>query len=127
MILSLLPVGIGTLWVTGFMGWTHLAFNPANIMMLPLVIGIGVTNGIHMLNRYAEERSPGIFSKSTGKAVLVSGPNTIVGFGSLILGDHQGIQSLGWIMATGTAACMLAALTSLPAILTLRERWSSTR
>ncbi len=53
-ILSLIPVGIGTLWVTGFMGWTHLAFNPANIMMLPLVIGIGVTNGIHMLNRYAE-------------------------------------------------------------------------
>ena len=126
-LLSLLPVGIGTLWVTGFMGWSHLAFNPANIMMLPLVIGIGVTNGIHMLNRYAEERSPGIFSKSTGKAVLVSGLNTIVGFGSLILGDHQGIQSLGWIMATGTAACMIAALTSLPAILTLRERWSATR
>jgi hypothetical protein len=126
-ILSLLPVGIGTLWVTGFMGWTHLAFNPANIMMLPLVIGIGVTNGIHMLNRYAEERSPGIFSKSTGKAVLVSGLSTIIGFGSLILGDHQGIQSLGWIMATGTAACMIAALTSLPAILTLRERWSTTR
>jgi uncharacterized protein len=125
--LSLIPVGIGTLWVTGFMGWTHLAFNPANIMMLPLVIGIGVTNGIHMLNRYAEERSPGIFSKSTGKAVLVSGLNTIVGFGSLILGDHQGIQSLGWIMATGTAACMIAALTSLPAILTIRERWTSAR
>lgn len=118
-LLALLPVAIGTLWVVGFMGWTHLNFNPANIMMLPLVIGIGVTNGIQILNRYAEERIPGIFSKSTGKAVLVSGLNTIIGFGSLILGDHQGIQSLGWIMATGTAACMVAALTSLPAILTI--------
>ncbi len=59
--------------------------------------------------------------------MVVSGLNTIVGFGSLILGDHQGIQSLGWIMATGTAACMIAALTSLPAILTLRERWTATR
>ena len=118
-LLALLPVGVGTLWVVGFMGWTHLSFNPANIMMLPLVIGIGVTNGIQILNRYSEERIPGIFSKSTGKAVLVSGLNTIVGFGSLILGDHQGIQSLGWIMATGTAACMVAALTSLPAILTI--------
>ncbi len=118
-LLALLPVAIGTLWVVGFMGWTHLSFNPANIMMLPLVIGIGVTNGIQILNRYTEERIPGIFSKSTGKAVLVSGLNTIIGFGSLILGEHQGIQSLGWIMATGTAACMIAALTSLPAILTI--------
>lgn len=121
-LLSLVPVAIGTLWVTGFMGWSGLAFNPANIMMLPLVIGIGVTNGIQMLNRYAEEGDPAILSKSTGKAVLVSGLNTVAGFGSLILADHQGIQSLGWIMATGTAACMVAALTFLPAVLTLFER-----
>lgn len=121
-VLALVPVAIGTLWVVGFMGGAHLAFNPANIMMLPLVIGIGVTNGIHILNRYAEEHTASLFSKSTGKAVLVSGLNTIVGFGSLILGEHQGIQSLGWIMATGTAACMIAALTFVPAVLTLMER-----
>jgi hypothetical protein len=120
-VLSLIPVGIGTLWVVGFMGATDLAFNPANIMMLPLVIGIGVTNGIHILNRYAEEQNPGILAKSTGKAVLVSGLNTIAGFGSLILAEHRGIRSLGWIMLTGTAACMIAGLTFLPAVLALRE------
>ena len=42
-ILSLLPVGIGTLWLVGLMGWLKIPFNPANIMTLPLVIGIGVT------------------------------------------------------------------------------------
>ncbi len=120
-VLSLIPVAIGTLWVVGFMGATNLAFNPANIMMLPLVIGIGVTNGIHILNRYAEEQNPGILAKSTGKAVLVSGLNTIAGFGSLILAEHRGIRSLGWIMLTGTAACMIAGLTFLPAVLALRE------
>ena len=57
-VLSLLPVGIGTLWLVGLMGWLDIPFNPANIITLPLVIGIGVTNGIHILNRFAEERTP---------------------------------------------------------------------
>jgi hopanoid biosynthesis associated RND transporter like protein HpnN len=121
-VLSLLPVLIGTFWVIGMMGWAGIPFNPANIMMLPLVIGIGVTNGIHILNRFAEEHSPSILAKSTGKAVLVSALTTIAGFGSLIVADHRGIRSLGYIMATGTAACMLAGLTFLPAVLTLMER-----
>jgi predicted RND superfamily exporter protein len=92
--------------------------NPANIMMLPLVIGIGVTNGIHILNRFAEEQSPSILARSTGKAVLVSGLTAIAGFGSLILAKHRGIQSLGIVMSIGLATCMVAGLTFLPALLT---------
>ena len=83
------------------MGWFDVPFNPANIMTLPLVIGIGVTNGIHILNRFAEERTPGILARSTGKAVLVSGLTAIAGFGSLILAKHRGIHSLGCVMSVG--------------------------
>jgi len=101
------------------MGLFHIPFNPANIMTLPLVIGIGVTNGIHILNRFAEERTPSILGKSTGKAVLVSGLTTIVGFGSLALAKHRGIESLGYVMAIGTTTCMIAGLTFLPAVLNL--------
>ncbi len=122
-ILALVPVGIGTLWLLGLMGWQKVPFNPANIMTLPLVIGIGVTNGIHILNRYAEERTPGILARSTGKAVLVSGLTAIAGFGSLILAKHQGIHSLGIIMSGGIALCMVAGLTFLPALLNLIGRW----
>jgi predicted RND superfamily exporter protein len=121
-ILSLLPVGIGTLWLVGLMGWLKIPFNPANIMTLPLVIGIGVTNGIHILNRFAEERTPGILSRSTGKAVLVSGLTAIAGFGSLMLAKHRGIHSLGCVMATGIATCMIAGLAFLPALLNLLGR-----
>jgi hypothetical protein len=122
-ILSLLPVVIGTLWLAGLMGWFGIPINLANIMTLPLVIGIGVTNGIHILNRFAEERTPGILSRSTGKAVLVSGLTAIAGFGSLILAKHRGIYSLGCLMATGIATCMIAGLTFLPALLNLLGRW----
>ena len=122
LVLALLPVGIGSLWLVGLMGAFGIPFNPANIMTLPLVIGIGVTNGIHILNRFAEEQNPSILAKSTGKAVLVSGLTTIAGFGSLVLAEHQGIQSLGYVMATGTAACLIAGLTFLPALLNLLMR-----
>jgi predicted RND superfamily exporter protein len=74
------------------------------------------------LNRYAEEKTPSIFSKSTGKAVLVSGLTTIAGFGSLMIAEHQGIQSLGYVMAMGVTTCMVAGLIFLPALLNLRAR-----
>ncbi len=118
-ILALIPVGLGTLWLAGLMGWLGVPFNPANIMTLPLVIGIGVTNGIHILNRFAEERTPGILARSTGKAVLVSGLTAIAGFGSLILAKHRGIHSLGVIMSVGIATCMIVGLTFVPALLNL--------
>jgi hypothetical protein len=91
-------------------------------MTLPLVVGIGVTNGIHILNRFGEERRPSILATSTGKAVVVSALTTVAGFGSLILAEHQGIESLGWLMSLGTTACMVAALTCVPAILNLARR-----
>ena len=108
--------------MTGLMGKLGIPFNPANIMTLPLLVGIGVTNGIHILNRYAEENNPSILARSTGKAVLVSGLTTIAGFGSLILAKHRGIASLGIIMAVGVATCMFVALTFLPCLLNLLER-----
>jgi predicted RND superfamily exporter protein len=120
--LALMPVGVGVMWMVGLMGAFDVPFNPANIMTLPLVIGIGVTNGIHILNRFAEERTPAILAKSTGKAVLVSGLTTIAGFGSLILAKHQGIASLGFVMSVGVTTCMIAALTFLPALLILLTR-----
>jgi hypothetical protein len=122
-ILALLPVAIGSLWLAGLMGWFGIPINLANIMTLPLVIGIGVTNGIQILNRFAEERTPGILSRSTGKAVLVSGLTAIAGFGSLMLSKHHGLYTLGCLMATGIATCMLAGLTFLPALLNLLGRW----
>jgi len=123
LVLALLPVGLGSLWLAGLMGWLDIPLNPANIMTLPLVIGIGVTNGIHILNRFAEEQTPSILARSTGKAVLVSGLTTIAGFGSLMLGKHRGIESLGYMMSLGLATCMIAGLTFLPAVLNLMLRW----
>jgi hypothetical protein len=128
-LLAFLPVVLGFCWMLGLMTFLGIPFNPVNIMSLTLVIGIGVTNSIHILNRFAEEQHPSIMATSTGKAVLVSGFNTIAGFGSLMVAKHQGIASLGVVMAIGTGMCMLASLTVLPAVLNLLSQfgWSMTR
>ena len=127
LILALIPVGMGFLWLCGVMGATGIPFNPANIMTLPLIIGIGVANGIHILNRFGEEKDASILSKSTGKAILVSNLTTIAGFSSLILGGHQGIRSLGYVMSIGVLTCMIVSLTFLPALLRLLGRWVGTK
>ena len=128
MLLAFVPVVLGFVWMLGLMTLFHIPFNPVNIMSLTLVIGIGVTNSIHILNRFAEQPHPSIMATSTGKAVLVSALNTIAGFGSLLVAKHQGISSLGAVMAIGTGTCMLASLTVLPAILHFLNQfgWSMT-
>jgi uncharacterized protein len=119
----LLPVGIGTLWLAGLMGWFGIPFNPANIMTLPLVIGIGVTNGIHILNRFAEERTPGILARSTGKAVLVSGLTAIAGIRQSDSRQTSRHPQLGLRDGRGHRDVHDCGLTFLPALLNLLGRW----
>ncbi len=121
-LLAHVPVLFAGIWLVGLMAWFDVPFNPANIMTLPLVVGIGVTYGVHILTRFAEEQNPAILAKSTGKAVLVSGLTTVAGFGSLALAKHQGIVSLGFVMSVGVSAAMLAGLVCLPALLVLFRR-----
>ncbi|MBR5738282.1 MAG: MMPL family transporter [Verrucomicrobia bacterium] len=121
-LLAMVPVGVGMLWLAGCMVLCGVPFNPANIMALPMTIGVGVSGGIQILNRYLEEGRPIVLANSTGLAVIISALTTIAGFGSLMLGKHQGIQSLGFVMGIGTLMCMIAALTILPAIMILLNR-----
>jgi uncharacterized protein len=125
-LLALTPLLLGYGWMLGLMGWLGIPLNPINVASLALVVGIGVTNGVHVLNRFVEEKKPVILTRSTGKAVVVSALTTIAGFGSLLVARHQGIASLGAVMAIGTAACMLASLAVLPTVLNLlgRKGWN---
>jgi predicted RND superfamily exporter protein len=120
--LAILPLLVGMVWMLGVMGWGNLSFNPANVLTLPLLVGIGVAYGIYVVQRYREDQSAELFRKSTGRAVLLSAATTIVAFASLIYGKHRGIQSLGWVMSIGVAACLLASLALLPALLEIARR-----
>jgi len=99
----------------------EVSFNLANLVILPLIIGIGVVNGVHIVHRYREEtdKSVNILSRSTGQGVILSSLTTMIGFGSLMVADHQGINSLGLVLSLGVGCCLMASITVLPAILRL--------
>lgn len=115
-LLSVLPAVVGFAWLLGVMGWMRVDFNLANIMTLPLMVGIGVTTGIQALTRMLEQQSAAIFSLGTGKAIIVSSLTTAIGFASLIPAGHVGIRSLGVVMSVGVVATMVAGLFVVPAL-----------
>ena len=118
-LIVLLPVVVGSVWTVGIMGLLGVAFNLANLVILPLIIGIGVVNGVHIVHRYREEKDKNIniLSKSTGRGVVLSSLTTMIGFGSLTVADYQGVYSLGLILTLGVGCCLLASITVLPCVL----------
>ena len=72
LLLTLTPLVLAVLWRTGAMVWLGIEFNPANIVTLPLIIGIDVAFGVYIIDRYREEGKLSIFSGSTGKAIIMS-------------------------------------------------------
>jgi len=121
-VLTLVPLGLGVVWTGGIMGLTGIAFNPANIITLPLVIGIGVAFGVYVTDRHREIGRVALFSSSTGKAILLSALTTIIGFSSMMTGEYIGLKSLGLVMTIGIFSCFLASSLVLPQCLVLLDR-----
>jgi uncharacterized protein len=117
----LLPVLVGSIWTVGVMELIGLKLNMANLVILPLILGIGVVNGIHITHRYREEedKHSSILGKSTGQAVLLSSLTTMIGFGSMMVANHYGVFSLGMVLTLGVFNCLIASITFLPALLKL--------
>lgn len=127
-LLALAPLAIGAAWTAGSMGAMGLSFNLANLVLVPLMIGIGIDVGIHLVHRLRREGQVGwaLIWSSTGRAVLVSGLTTVVGFGSLSIAQHRGIHSMGVLISIGVLAVMVAGLVALPAISQLAASRSRT-
>ena len=117
-LLILLPVVVGGIWTVGLMELIGVKLNLANLVILPLILGIGVVNGIHITHRYREQsdKTVCVLSQSTGQAVVLSSLTTMIGFGSLMVADHQGVFSLGLLLTLGIGACLIASITILPAL-----------
>jgi len=116
-LLCLLPLLCGVVVLLGAMRLFGLGFNLANIITLPLIIGVGVDNGILILQRFRREPDIALFKRNTGRAILMSNLSTIAGFASLSLAQHQGIASLGLVMTIGVGVTMLFSLITLPAMI----------
>jgi predicted RND superfamily exporter protein len=116
-LLAMLPMGIGLLQTLGLMGLLDIPLNPANMIVLPLTIGIGVESGINLLHELrcqrGHYRGPG---NAVTVAVVVNSLTTMVGFGALMIANHQGLQSLGRVLVIAMGCCLFTSL-ALPSLL----------
>lgn len=128
LVVSMLVIALG--WTLGFTTLTVGHLNIFSVSFLPMLIGLGIDVGIHLLARYGEERTrQGDFDAAlytaysrTGPGVVVAAVTTALAFYAVMLADFQGLSELGFIAGSGLLLCLLASLTVLPAMLALYER-----
>ena len=104
-----------------------MPFNFANIIVLPLLFGLGVASGIHLVLRDRQERAAGpgtaaggAFETSTPRAVLFSALTTIGSFGAIALSGHPGTASMGVLLTIAISLTLICTLVVLPALLARR-------
>ncbi len=112
------PLLLAALMTMGVMVALGLSFNLANVIVLPLLFGVGVANSIHMLSRERREGSAArAIRSSTPRAVLFSALTTAASFASLGLSAHPGTASMGWLLTIAIVSLLVCSLTVLPALM----------
>ena len=117
--LVLLPLSLGFIYTIGLMGLLNIKFNYINIGAVTLIFGIGVDYGIYIIHGVFEGDRPDVERtiQQVGRAVMMCGLTTIIGFGSLATMRFMGVASLGVLICLGVSFCLFTALFFLPATL----------
>lgn len=122
-LLSLLPPVAGALLTMGTLGALHVDLNPANLIILPLILGIGVDNGVHVMHDFRLQKLGDYrTSPSLINALFLTSMSNMAGFASMILAPHRGLRSIGLVLTIGVASCLFISAVLLPALLTLWSR-----
>ena len=123
-LIALIPLAVGVFWMVGFMHLTRQQFTVMNVMGLPMIIGIGIDDGVHIVHRWIHEGGGRIYTvfSSTGKAILLTSLTTMLAFGSLVFSIWRGFAHLGAALFVGVAACFLTTVIILPGIIGYIER-----
>lgn len=114
-LLALMPTALGIALMLGSMRALGIAFNPLNVMALPVVIGIGEDNAVHLLHRLLEER--GDLARAlagTGRGLLLTSGTTVASFIALSFASHQGLATFAQALALGVASTLAMSLLVLP-------------
>ncbi|MEK9671285.1 MAG: MMPL family transporter [Rhodospirillaceae bacterium] len=116
------PLTLAAVLTAGFSVLAGVPFNFANIIVLPLLFGLGVASGIHLvLRERGSGADGGAFETSTPRAVMFSALTTIGSFGSIALSSHPGTASMGVLLTAAIILTMVCTMTVLPALLALRS------
>jgi predicted RND superfamily exporter protein len=101
-----------------------ISFNFANVIIIPLLLGMGIDSGIHMVHRVRAGELPdgNLLRTGTARAVLLSALTTMASFGTLAFSSHAGIASLGQLLTLGIALVLLCNLVVLPSLVRVTDK-----
>ncbi len=122
--LGVIPLIAGGLWMLGLLSSFGIMLTVVNVIGIPMIVGIGIDDGVHILHRYRVEG----FSEtshvllSTGKAVLLTSLTTMAGFGSLMISEYRGFIGLGALLVFGVGACFITTVLFMPSIISISEK-----
>jgi len=117
----LVPLGLAAVFTVAAAVLLDIPFNFADVIVLPLLLGIGVDSGIHLVHR---ARAPwdgeqNLLNTSTARAVAYSALTTIASFGTLGFASHLGLATLGQLLTLGVSFTILCNLVVLPSLIVL--------
>lgn len=108
----------------GLMRLVGLDYNPLDLMALPVVLGIAVDDGVHVVHRFlAEDGDLDRALVGTGRAVFLTSATTLAAFGCLVFADHRGLASFAAVLCLGVASALVLSLWILPELLRWARPW----
>ena len=121
--LVIAPLALAALLTVAASVALGISFNFANVIVLPLLAGLGVASGIHLVARAREpEQTTALMQTSTPRAVILSALTTIGSFGSLAVSSHRGTSSMGELLTIAIAFTLISTLIVLPALMSWTNR-----
>jgi hopanoid biosynthesis associated RND transporter like protein HpnN len=116
--LVLLPVVLAALLTAGACVPLDLSFNLANIIALPLLLGLSIAFGLYLVVRSRDSRDlERLLRSSTPRAVFFSALTTAVSFGALAFSEHPGMAGMGQLLVLALSLTLVSSLLVLPALL----------
>ncbi len=125
-LLVLVPLAVAALWTVAASAGFELPFNFANIIVIPLLIGLGVASSVHIVVRSHEvvrdgggshEEGMHVLDTSTPLAVLVAQLNTVAAFATLAVAEHRGLFSMGVLLGLSIFFVLIVSLVVLPSFM----------
>jgi len=114
-IITMLPILISWLWITGIMGMFNLHFNIVNIIIVTFIFGLGVDYSVFIMNGLLHKYKYGIGDLKTYRvSVILSVLTTLLGIGALIFAKHPALRSIALLSIIGITSVVFITFTILP-------------
>jgi predicted RND superfamily exporter protein len=117
-LLAVAPTALTMLALPWLLRALGIALDPISVMALPVILGVGVDSGVHMVHRFrAEHGDVARTVAGTGRAVVLTSLTTLAAFATLMLAHHRGLASFGSVLAVGVSAALAFSVLVLPVAL----------